>query len=567
MPENEELGFSRPDSEYESAQVIGTVSPIPKEAKEEKFQSLSDYMYQGLNQNLPDQEEATAQERSHRIFRPSYLGIAAGVIMVVCLYLFLGNSKITAEYSYIAKDAIEVFSDDSKQKTYVFDSEGNMVAKLDRYMRVRSYSRDHTSALLFDSMISYEAYVNKTMVSDFDSVVPNSSLSEDGKYVLFTRRGGLNKNYLYLYDVAKKQETLIDNREDMNYDMLNVLSGAKMISYVTYNIDNTGSMVMENNLPTFQSYVIREGGVPVLYGEQRIILMISQDGNSIYYIEYAEDNALNLYVERDGRSTLLSKQVSLPIYTNKDLSEIMYLDGGSYYISAKGGKPGRLRTNNITSFITPSNGMNWQRSGIIHYGFDSFRNKMFYDSSSYVRIIEENWTDTYLASASDGRNVLLSHDGSSLLYQSAENDLIQMTDLKGSRQSTVLTDHIQLFRASEDLSRIYFVKYGQLYYRTKNGEEHLISENVSNMALNQKGDTLFFLKDYENNTGTLYYTINGSEPVAVETGEAVKGLKEWNFGVIYQKEVNGADAVFYNTQGTDFTFIMDGVDFLSAVNE
>jgi hypothetical protein len=117
------------------------------------------------------------------------------------------------------------------------------------------------------------------------------------------------------------------------------------------------------------------------------------------------------------------------------------------------------------------------------------------------------------------------------------------------------------YLVSANMSQVYYIQDDDLYFKKNNREERLICEKIRSFCSNPMG-TVFFLKDYESGKGTLYYSEEGQPAEAVEGGTNVTGVKEWNFGVVYQKFVNNTTAVFYNTKDTEFIFIMDGYDLL-----
>jgi hypothetical protein len=169
--------------------------------------------------------------------------------------------------------------------------------------------------------------------------------------------------------------------------------------------------------------------------------------------------------------------------------------------------------------------------------------------------------------AGDTTEGTLSGDGKNLFYIDTVNRLLKVTEVMKPGEAKVWAEGVTEYKASPDLSEVYYLRGQDLYYKTDQSEEQLISKDVKDLSMNHEGDTIFFLQNYQGGKGTLFYSTNGASAKAIEGGNNVIGVKEWNFGVIYQKFVNGSNAVFYNTQGNEFLFIMDGLNLLNGDNK
>ncbi len=523
--------------------------------QEEKQESLSRYMYEGLNQDLEETQDEQKKKGIDKSFIFSVLGISLGLLLAVGLLFFLGRENEGSDYEFMAKDAIEVYTNPTEGKTYIFNAFGDLLYKLEGYQYV-SYTPDHTAAILYNWNTRYCYYVNAYRMKEFTSTIDNFALSEDGNYVVYSISGGTNKFYLMLYDVAKDKEIMIDNQEK-HFGILYILSGGKKISYISYRLSETGAI--EN----LEAYLIQNGGQPELLGENMFVFAISSDIQHIYYGQFIDGMMGAVYVRSNGEEQKLSEGLSSAIYMNKDSSEILIENNGSFYLRSQDGESKKIVDQQINNIIVPDRTLvNQKSNSIIRFGFRSFGEKLLLCNDNSIKYLDNNYNVTDIAVTGDVTNIILTEDNEKLFFLDPEERLIKVSDLGGEETLEVMANDVSDFKVTKDISQIYFLRGQNLYFLDKKNEERLISENVRSLCMNYNRDTVFFLKDYTGGKGTLYYSQNGLSAVPVEGGMNVTGVKEWNFGVIYQKFINNSSAMFYNREGKDFVFIMDGLNLL-----
>ena len=524
--------------------------------EEEKQEALSQSMYQGLNQDVVEEEDKHTGQKDRSI-RRSILGIVFGILLTVCIMFYIGSMSKKTDYMIQTKNAIEVYTSESEMKTYVFNAKGDMLFKtVGAYQSY--YTSDHSAAILFNWNERIGIYVNDNHVKLFDSTIESFALSEDGNFVLYSIPGGLGKYYLKLYDIAKDTEVMIDNQAK-RFELLNVLPGGRSISYLTYTVS------AEGDPQEIQSYLVRNNGKPELVGENICIFAVSYDMNYIYYYTLRDNGNITLYVRNDEKDSLLSENISNPIYFNRDFSQVLFADGDSYYMSERGLEKQKILDHMVTGLLMPSKGITSSKSALFrYYGIDNFADKLLVCNDNTIQILDEKQRVKEIAITRDNESAMLSADGDSLLYLDPKDNLILLRDIDGEAKQSVLAEKVSEYKASDDLSKIYIRKDNNLYYIEHETMEKIISKDILDLSRDYEGDTVFFLKDYHNGKGTLYYSRSGGLPDAVEGGVGVNGVREWNFGVIYQKLVNGSTAVFYNTEGIDFLFIMDGMNLLGT---
>ncbi len=523
--------------------------------QEEKQGPLNRYMYQGLNQDIEEKEEVRNKRYKDKSFVLSIIGIITGVLFATILLFFIGRVSEHRDYTFMARDSIVVSTSQSEAETYVFNSKGDMLFKINGFLEIY-YTPDHTAAIVYNRNTRYFAYVNAYKMKEFTTPVYSFALSEDGNYILYSISGWGSKYYLMLYDVRQDKETMVDRR-DKYFDMLNVLPGGNVFSYCTYSISN------EETINDLQSYIIRNNTVSELTGKGLIVFAISMDYNSIYYGEFSEGRIKSLYVRHNGIDKQISSGINGTIFFNKDITEVLVEDNGSYYLWSKDGVRSIVIDKQVKGLVLPKMAVNMTAKGIVRYGIQSFTGKLFLCNDNSIQYLEDNLQMRLVAMTSDTDRITLSEEGKKLFYLDSQKRLIKIKNLQDNFIPEVLAYGVTEYRVSGNMSRVYYIRDDELYFRENNKEEKLICANVRFLCSNSD-DRVFFLKDYESGKGTLYYSKDGLPAVAIEGGTNMTGVTEWNFGVIYQKIINNAPAVFYNTKENEFLFIMDGYDLLEA---
>ena len=146
-----------------------------------------------------------------------------------------------------------------------------------------------------------------------------------------------------------------------------------------------------------------------------------------------------------------------------------------------------------------------------------------------------------------------------------EKQLIRITDLEGACEQTILEEQVDSFRSLSDFRQIYYLRGDRLYYKRKNKEAVLISEQASSLCMNQAGDMIFFLKKTDSRK-VVFCSTDGNKPEPVDIGKQVTQLKEWNFGVVVQSISDAGIKAYYNVSGKEFTYLIDGVDIVGQDN-
>ncbi len=525
--------------------------------QEDKQGTLNRYMYLGLNQDIEaDQEEVSNTKNKNKSILISAVGLTTGFLLAAFLLLYMGRTGEQTDYTFLTRDSIVVSTSHTEEETYVFNAIGDMLYKFDEFL-LSYYTPDHTAAILYNMNTRYLAYVNGYRMKEFTTTVYNFALSEDGNYILYSVSGWGDKYYLMLYDVREDKEKLLDLQEK-HFDLLNILPGGEMISYVTYKLNE------EDMIRNLQSYVIKNSGTPELVGNDLLVLAVSMDRRSLYYTEYYEGKSQSLYVRQDGIDKKLSEGVMGIIFFNKDFTEVLAQEDDNYYLWSSDLMGSKLIEQRVNGLILPKrtvNDIKW--NSIVRYGIQSFAGKLFLCNDGSIRYVDDDLQTSVIGQSLGAETVTLSKEGKELFFLDSLNNLVKIRNVQDNNEPELWANGIRDYRVSESMSQVYYIRGANLYFKKNKGEERLICENVHTISSNME-DIVFFLKDYESGMGTLYYSKDGLPAVAVDDGTGVTGLQEWNYGVIYQKVLNNTPVVFYNTKGSEFLFIMDGFDLLEA---
>lgn len=575
-----EDGFSRPDSQYIEPQIINLEeiesseftkpnndrneqSKISEKQVELKQPHRKIGIYQELQQKFPQElyrEEDNQKQNKFtnriKLTRKSLLGISIAFLLILCFILFLDRVLVDEAFSFIERDSIEVYIDRTKSETYVFNSKGDLLHKIAQSV-TPYYTKNHTAALLVSHNNGQSHYVNTQELIKLNPGMRSYSMSENGKYIVYSTFNGLQNFYLNLYDVDNHSEKVIDTITEKQYDMIQISPDGRLTNYITV------SYPFNMDYMEYESIMLKLGNQPEPLGKNIIVFEVSKDNKYTYYMDRTEETSNSIYVKSDTGTELLSNNVTNNIFFNKDATEIMISEGERTYISRKGGERQLIADTIVSKIVTPRKSViyNKYNMGIYSYGFTTFRNKVILCNNT-LKLIDNQYQSKDIGYVTNKQQIAISKDGTDLIYRNADRDLMRVNNLDGIWGEDIIAAAIDdSIAASNDLSKVYYLKDKQLYYLFKKEEPVLISDDASNLCINQAGDTAYVLKSSSTGTTMVYYSVNGGELEVVPESEGVLGLMEWNFGVIYQKRMDGRYATFYNSKGRKFNLLVDGVDF------
>jgi hypothetical protein len=575
-----EDGFSRPDSQYIEPQIINLEEIESNEYSQPnndrnvqlkiidkklglKQPHRENEIYEDLQQEFPqelyrEQESQKQNKFTNRIklTRKSLIGMSIAFLLIIFFILFLDRVLEDGAFSFIDKDSLEVYIDRTKSDTYVFNSNGDLLHKIAQSV-TPYYTKDHTAALLVSHNNAQSHYVNAQELIKLNPGMRSYSMSENGKYIVYSTFNGLQNFYLNLYDVDNHSEKVIDTITGKQYDMIQTSPEGKIINYITV------SYPFNMDYMEYESIRLKLGNGPETLGKNIIVFEVSKDNKYIYYIDRTEETSNSIYVKSDTGTVLLSNNVTNNIFFNKDATEIIISEGERTYISVNGGERQQIADTIVSKIVTPRKSVIYSKynMGIYSYGFTTFKNKVILCNNA-LKLIDNQFQSKDIGYVTNNQQIVISKDGTDLIYRNADRDLMRVNNLDGTWEQDKIAAAIDdSIASSNDLSKIYYLMDNQLYYLFKQKEPLLITDDASNLCINQAGDTAYVLKNNSSGSAMVYYCVNGGKLEVVPESEGVIGLKEWNFGIIYQKRIDGRNAVFYNSKGTKFNLLVDGVDF------
>lgn len=537
-----DIGFSNPNATYVKPRVINTEEDI----------FPSDFYD---SETSPTKRSEVQRKMTVKLLIPL---IIVTVVIVSFLVLYRYVIRDNSAFSFVSKNAIEVYYDFNKNNSYVFNTEGELLFQIKNGGHP-FYNKDHTAAIL---LYDIPHYVNADKMLPLEPNISECCLSDDGNSILYTVFEG-NVSSLYLFDIEKEKKKLVDQVEGMMYGVLNILPDGKTISYAKVAIGNSSKMNTE-------ALLMKPGEEAITIGNDILILAISDDMKYVYYCEYKNNTVGALYVKYNDKDILLSEKFLLgELLFNEDITEVLFTDGDSTYISIEGNEPRKLIDARINHLITPENSIvyNWRYSIGVIYGMDSFRNKTALFNDGVIRFIGAQYDTKDISSDTNkfANYIQLSEDGNELLYGTTDGRLIKVKDLKGAPVQETYIEHVNSFVASSDLSHIYYTDHHVLYYINdhKQIETIVTEDNITELYLSTSGDTVFFLKSVAKGKGSLYYSTRGREPHPVQGGDEVTEVMKWNDGIVYHKEVDGKTNSYYCSQGTKFRLLIEGIDVIA----
>lgn len=308
---------------------------------------------------------------------------------------------------------------------------------------------------------------------------------------------------------------------------------------------------------TDEYFIIKNGGTPESIGKDVRIIGASKDGECVYYMKYSEGVLGALYVRKGDKTILLSDNDNNRVCFNEDMTEIMFNYGDSTYVSINGNEKILVADVLLKDIIIPKNcigkldSKEQERPTI--YGINTFINKVMICKDGSLRLIGDQYQTKVISSKIDPSVIAISEEGNDLLYGTTDLGVIKVSDLLGKCSQSICIVHKDDVVFSNNLNQIYFTDNDQLYYITEQGKSQYITEGITNLCLNQAGDTAFFLKD----RGTLYYSHHGGDAKPVEGIGSVSIVYEGANGIIVGEEVDGKYKLYYNTKGTKFKLIIE----------
>ncbi|MBH1942313.1 hypothetical protein I5677_15535 [Mobilitalea sibirica] len=475
------------------------------------------------------------------------------VVMAVLLLLmafviksdldYINTYRNISAYTLISKNAIEIYHDASYNKTYVFDTKGNMLHQIDTSTRRIEYTPDYTAAIITnnDNRRFYYVSDKEYFLVNENGTYPH--ISDNGRFLYYTNFDDAGKLVLYQYDVDDKKEIRIDSEQSYMFRDICVSPNGKAVAY---------SKVANTPSESYETFLSIEGNTPQKLGNDISVFGVADGGKYLYY----KNEAGSLFVSVQGEVTGLAGGMDWAFF-NLDYSEILYTNSKGTYFSVNGKPSKHITDSKIFGLVTPSNYLdNDNHNGSMKYEITSFQKKAVICSDGGMRFITADFKVNDLLPDDDYYHAITSNSGEDVIYMSREG-VFKLSNLSGVVKREEFISDLKDYVVAPDFSSVYYIDTnGDLYYRNASGKTKLITKNVANLYLNRLGDTVFFLVRNIDQRSSLYYSRNGGTGYPIDEGDEVRSFDMWNYGIIFTTGEYGERKVYYNTRRSDFSLIL-----------
>lgn len=560
--DNSYIGFSNPDSKYISAKVMEQEELLPTSEDEIKNKSNTSFP-KLLSLSSSNQEyRFTRLVKSKLIFRL----ISCVIIITMFLSLFLESSR--GDYEYKSSNAIEVNYNNGKNQTYIYNGKGKLLHTIDKTVAPLLFTPDGTKAVLsLNKSASDLYYVNAHEVIQLKGILTFLNISDDGRYLFYTKTDSESNYSLRCYDTKKKKENIIASHHQQqsttekkySYDYVVVSPDGKTYSFSKVCINLIAST---SNSSTFdlEAYISINGKKPKSYGKNKLIFGISNEGKYVYYEKlYDTGLCIGFYVKAQNNEVELSDELNRPFF-NKDFTEIMYTTKEGTYLCIKGNDIQKISDAQVKDIILPKLGIKNNYFGM-YFGIETFLKKVVRCNDQSIYYIGKGYQAKMITTLDNVNSLYLSNNGAKLIYQNSSGPIIKISNIPGEYRKETISNEATSYVVSNDLNDIYYLNNLQeLFYCKASNMPIKLTSGVTGLLLNPSGNIAFFMKESEAGTRMLYYSKNGSKPLPVKDSESVNEIITWNYGIVFKKNRNGKTDIYYNTSGAQFKRILKGVN-------
>jgi hypothetical protein len=490
------------------------------------------------------------------------------ILITIVLYFFgLVKDNI---FNPNAKAIIEIYSDEENNKTYLYNTQGVNIAEINSSSIPVWYSQDMSKTILlaYEMNRIYYMDIQKGSLLPIDMFSIIMSISTDGKMIY--RKGANNDNAkLMLFDPDTNMNNIIESPVGTRADSGCISPDGKTYAYTVIPFNT-------NDYSECESFISINGTEPKSLGKGKLVFAISNHGNYQYYIKINGSNDRELYVDANGRTTLLTKSIKSFSF-NKDYTELLFADKYGAHIVVKGNKIIDLDDmNDAIEKVITTNGIK-KSSRYLMYAFDidTFRNKVIISQDNALRYINKNYKVRTIAFIPPDSNVILSNDGKRIIYRSSDDKIKKFTDFNGTGRLDTIASEVDDYCILNNFNEVYYLAkrndyfvqdyqnsdlstYYDLYYKRGNEDPVLIASQVTDLQLNKVSNIVFYIQLNPDGSKSLFYCSRG-EGKPIDGYSNADSLEPWNYGIaLYVKNNNHYD-VLYNSVATDFKFLLTNV--------
>ncbi len=324
------------------------------------------------------------------------------------------------------------------------------------YIQASSLSRE---LVAFTTGSDERLYV----VNDQDQIlldynVESVLVSQDGSSVAYIKDVTKDIGELHLYHV--NTNTSIRLALDVSNDNYVLSPDGDSIAYVK---------ITEGGLKK-ELYVSIDGKEPKKFDSGQIPFAISNHGKFLYvYGENGFQLIMNLKTIQLGNEFSTANG---GIIFNRDLSQVIYSDGGTSYISVEG-KITKIGDRAIYKLVMPPNASyDWNNTGTT-----TLTNHIV-QTEDGLYFLDDHYQLQYICESS-GMWQVAKNQESLLLYQDNELFLFTGFQAKNINKKKIVEDSIAIFKADLDLSIIYYLnKEQELYSIKEDGKPIMIADQA-----------------------------------------------------------------------------------------
>ncbi|MCR5485209.1 MAG: zinc ribbon domain-containing protein [Clostridiales bacterium] len=544
----------------------------------------------------PSNKNAKGRKKRRPRYKPQFI-IAVCFLLALIIGIIILIASVSKRVEPVT-DVIQAFTS-SDGKNVNFITGGKTIGSAEGSVASSAVSSDRNiKAVLTDNNMLY--YVTKKSVVKVTDNAISFILSEDGSSIAYTMKNVdkdatatdesesetdkaetkttadddksssaaevdpfsllLNKtdNSLFLYDSEKGLSTLIANNVSDNSVALS--SNGDTVAFSTASED-------ENSFKCS----ISTGGIVSDLGRNAIVAAVSDNAEYIYYLKferYTDGDIIKLFAKHGSDEIKLAEFAALSelkIYTNRDMSEIIYGTNGiegNFFSSKKAAAKKKL--SNGFNFICPPD-KNVTQCGLAAIcPVDSFSTKFFTDSSSALYIMNSSFSPTLVSS--EVKDVMTNKKGDKLFYLDG-NEYLYKSSIKRLGKAEKLSDHAVRFTITPDGEKIYYINGDSELHCIMNDTDNLIAKKVYNSAssnnLRMSSDgTLYFLTDYSYGSGILSYCKNGKESIEIKDATDVHDvITDMSENIYYRSDYSAVTGTFdlYYGKNSKFKLIYEDI--------
>ena len=348
---------------------------------------------------------------------------------------------------------------------------------------------------------------------EIDDEVTGFEISHDGDKIAYVKSTKSNRvGDLYVYDISGKKSKKID--EDVYSKYFTLSPNGKTIMYLG-DADADESEEIECT-----AYLSVNGGKPKEIRDNFIPISISDKGKIQYGFEFddrlSEDGELVVYKGKKSTDLNVDFEELTLVQFNDDKSEILYSDNEKTYVSENAKEPIKIVNNASCTLVIPPNIKYAYTSGYSFryrtYGIDSFKDKVV-ESLGFQYIDRKYETEKI---ASDVLDAFISKNGKELLVLDGKGNLERVDINKGKSKAREIADDVSSFYVSSDLEYVYYLDdNSDLFYIKGNSKPKEIESDVEKFYVFDHNKACF-IKDSDEDGGTLYISSSGSKPKEIK---------------------------------------------------